>query len=85
MLSVFILEDDPVQLQQMKNDVDKIGTDLGIKIESKTFSNISDLKNTLPQPSRSNIFILDLDFNNKNQTESGSTPPLEIQPYKFYK
>ena len=75
MLSVFILEDDPVQLQQMKNDVDKIGTDLGIKIESKTFSNISDLKNTLPQPSRSNIFILDLDFNNKNQTESGSTPP----------
>ncbi|MFR0612378.1 hypothetical protein ACLUW2_07895 [Limosilactobacillus balticus] len=75
MLSVFILEDDPVQLQQMKNDVDKIGTDLGIKIESKTFSNISDLKNTLPQPSRSNIFILDLDFNNINQTESGSTPP----------
>ena len=75
MLSVFILEDDPVQLQQMKNDVDKIGTDLGIKIESKTFSNISDHKNTLPQPSRSNIFILDLDFNNKNQTESGSTPP----------
>ena len=60
MLNVFILEDDLVQLQQMKNDVDKIGTDLGIEIESKTFSNISDLKNTLPQPSRSNIFILDL-------------------------
>lgn len=63
MLNVFILEDDLVQLQQMENDVDKIGTDLGIEIESKTFSNISDLKNTLPKPSRSNIFILDLEIN----------------------
>lgn len=63
MLNVFILEDDLVQLQQMKNDVDKIGTDLGIEINSKTFSNISDLKNDLPQPSRSNIFILDLEIN----------------------
>ncbi|MCD7111950.1 LytR/AlgR family response regulator transcription factor [Limosilactobacillus agrestis] len=63
MLNVFILEDDLVQLQQMKNDVDKIGTELGIEIESKTFSNISDLKNTLPKPSRSNIFILDLEIN----------------------
>ncbi|MCC4424488.1 hypothetical protein LMB55_08005 [Limosilactobacillus reuteri] len=79
MLNVFILEDDPVQLQQMKNDVDKIGADLGIEIESKTFSTINDLKNALPQPSRSNVFILDLDINNNNylkkQIEFGSTPP----------
>lgn len=73
----------------MKNDVDKIGTDLGIEIKSKTFSNISDLKNALPQPSRSNIFILDLDINNnnytKNQIGSGSTPPLKIRHYKLCK
>ena len=77
MLNVFILEDDPVQLQQMKNDVDKIGTDLDIEIESKTFSNINDLKNALPQPSRANVFILDLETNNK-QTEAEGTPPLKI-------
>lgn len=79
MLNVFILDDDPVQLQQMKNDVDKIGADLDIEIESKTFSTINDLKNALPQPSRSNVFILDLDINNNNylkkQIEFGSTPP----------
>lgn len=63
MLNVFILEDDPTQLQHMKNDVDKIGTDLAIEITSKAFHNIDDLKKVLPQPSRSNIFILDLEIN----------------------
>ncbi|WP_314737881.1 DNA-binding response regulator [Limosilactobacillus urinaemulieris] len=63
MLNVSILEDDPVQLQQIKDDVEKICDGLKIKVSSKTFSKVSNLKESLPQPSQENVFILDLEIN----------------------
>lgn len=62
MLNVFILEDDPVQLRQMKKDIDRVGTSLGVKIDSQVYRHTQDLKKDLPQPSKSNIFILDLEI-----------------------
>ncbi|MBB1078734.1 response regulator transcription factor [Limosilactobacillus sp. STM2_1] len=63
MLNVFILEDDPIQLQQMKNNIEKIGANLDIEVDCKIFADIDDLRKSLPQPSRSNVFILDLEIN----------------------
>ena len=80
MLNVFILEDDPVQLHQMKNNIEKISANLNIKVDCQIFTNIDDLKKNLPQPSQSNVFILDLEIN-KNDTKQialGCTPPLKI-------
>ncbi|MBC8743388.1 response regulator [Lactobacillus sp. Marseille-P7033] len=63
MLNVFILEDDPIQLHQMKNNIEKIGANLDIKVDCKVFTNTDDLRKNLPQPSQSNVFILDLEIN----------------------
>ncbi|MBB1123643.1 hypothetical protein H5S41_06690 [Limosilactobacillus sp. Lr3000] len=77
MLNVFILEDDPIQLHQMKNNIEKIGTNLDIKVDCKVFTNTDDLKKNLPQPSQSNVFILDLEINKNNtkQIALSCTPP----------
>lgn len=62
MLNVFILEDDPVQLQQIKDNVQRISEEFTVTCSIHPFTTIEELKASLPVPSVDNLYILDLEI-----------------------
>lgn len=63
MLHISILEDNPTQLDQIQQAVKRICTTNNIDYSVHGFRQTADLLTAVPEPSASNVFILDLEIN----------------------
>lgn len=67
MLNISILEDDPVQLKQLQEDVQKICNELKTELQCRGYANTTTLRQALPAPNRHNVYILDLEIDGDRQ------------------
>lgn len=65
--NISILEDDPVQLDQLKADVQKICQELKIENQCRGFKKTATLQESFSAPSRNNVYILDLEIDGDRQ------------------
>lgn len=63
MLNVYILEDDPIQAQQIQNYLRKISTELSVDLTMQAFTATQDLYRNFPKADKHNLFLLDLEIN----------------------